>query len=63
MKGQPTGLARFSRTDPAERLRDQAAACRRLANVARTAVAGLSPLDGASEFAASARQLDQAART
>lgn len=63
MNGPSADLARFSRTDPAERLRDQAAACRRLSSVARTSAAGLSLIDAALEFEADARQLDTAART
>jgi hypothetical protein len=58
MSTSTTDLARENRRDPAARLRDQAAACRRLSSVSRT-VLGASALIGiAEQYEDDARQVD-----
>lgn len=52
--------ARQNRTDVADRLRDQAAACRRLSSVARTATGAAALLGIAGQYDADACQLDVA---
>jgi hypothetical protein len=55
-----TDLARQQRSDPAERLRDQAAACRRLASVASSALGATAMIGVAEQFEADANQMDGA---
>jgi hypothetical protein len=56
-----TDLARTNRIDPAERLRDQAAACRRLSSVAISPASAQSMIEVALGFESDARQIDEAA--
>lgn len=55
-----TDRARLERTDAAGRLRDQAAACRRLSSVARTVVGASALIGVAEQFEDDAKQLDYA---
>ena len=55
-----TDRARLERAGPADRLRDQAAACRRLSSVARTAISASALIGVAEQFEDDAKQVDGA---
>jgi hypothetical protein len=60
MGTSPADLARQKRSDPADRLRDQAAACRRLSSVARTTIGASALIGIAEQYDSDAKQADGA---
>jgi hypothetical protein len=60
MNGHSPAPDRYNGINPAERLRDQAAACRRLSSVARTETAGAALIGVAVQLETDATQLDAA---